>query len=319
MADLPSAGEGAGRIGFLLLPDFPMMSYACAVEPLRAANTIAGRRLYDWRHFSLDGGPVFASNGVSIVPDGKVGDPADLDLLLVCAGGNPASFDHAPTYGWLRGLSRHGVALGGISGGPYVLARAGLLDGRRATIHWEHLAPFTEAFPALDVTGTVFEIAGDRMTSAGGVAVLDMMIALISQSHGAALGVAVGDWFLRRELAAGGAPQRIDPRDRFGVRNPRLLRVLVHMEAHVGEPLDRAALARLAGVSLRRLEGLFAEQMSTTIARHAFGLRLERARALLRQSAMPVTEIAAACGFASPSHFSRAYRARFGTAPTADR
>ncbi len=306
-------------VGFLLLPGFPMMSYAAAVEPLRAANAIAGRPLYGWRHFSIDGAAVAASNGVPILPDGGVGDAADLDLLLVCAGGNPSGFDHPPTYHWLRALARRGVRLGGISGGAYPLARAGLLDGRRVTIHWEHLAAFTEEFPALDVTGTVFEIAGDRLTSAGGVAVLDMMIAVISEEHGAALGVAVGDWFLRRELAAGGEPQRMGPRERWGTRNPRLLRVLVHMEAHLAEPLDRPALARLAGVSLRRLEGLFAEEMGTTIARHLLALRLDHARRLLRQTALSVTEVATACGFESPAHFSRAYRARHGLPPSADR
>lgn len=311
--------EAVETVGILLLPDFAMMSYACATEPLRAANRLSGRTLYVWRHYSVDGAPVPASSGVPIPVEGRVGDDASLAALLVCAGGNPGGFTHSPTFAWLRHLARRGVTLGGISGGPLVLARAGLLAGRRSTIHWEHLPAFAEEFPLLDVTGTVFEIDGDRMTSAGGVAALDLMIEWIGRRHGLALAADIGDWFLRSELRAGGAAQRMSPRDRFGVTNPKLTRVLVQMEANPVAPLDRRALARIAGVSLRQLELLFAHHLATTIGRHALGLRLDRARRLLTQSALPVIEVSTSCGFRSASHFARAYRARFGIAPSAER
>lgn len=306
-------------VGFLLLPDFAMMSYACATEPLRAANRLSGRQLYSWHLFALDLAPVEASSGAAIVPDGRVGDDVRLDRLFVCAGGNPAAFDHPATFSWLRALARKGVTLGGISGGPYMLARAGLLQGRRCTIHWEHLPAFAEDFPELDATGTVYEIDGDRMTSAGGVAALDLMIELIGRDHDSTLGAAVGDWFLRSELRAGGSAQRMGPRERYGVNDPRLLRVLTHMETHLADPLDREALARLAGLSLRRLEMLFADELGTTVGRHVLALRLDRARSLLAQSGLPVIEIATACGFQSASHFSRSYKDRFGVPPLSDR
>ncbi|MBH0237744.1 GlxA family transcriptional regulator [Methylobrevis albus] len=313
-------------VGFLLVDDFALMSYAAAVEPLRAANRIAGAELYRWRHVAVGAGDVRASNGLAIVPDGHVpvpgaGQPADggFDLVLVCAGGNPAGFDHPPTYAWLRGLARAGVRLGGVSGGPWLLARAGLLGGRRCTIHWEHMPAFVEEFPDLAVTGSVFEIDGDRVTAAGGVAVFDLMLELIADAHGRALAAAVGDWFLRQELRGGGRPQRLAPADRFGVGDPKLLRVLAHMETRIEEPPRREDLAALAGVSLRRLEALFRDRLGTSIARHGLGLRLERARTLVVQSRLSLTEIAAACGFASAAHFSRSYRARFGRPPRADR
>lgn len=305
-------------VGFLLLPDFALMSYACATEPLRAANRLSGRPLYAWRHYSPDGAPVAASNGLSIVPDGAAGDDRPLDLLLVCAGGNPAAFRHAPTIAWLRALARRGVRLGGISGGPVVLARAGLLDGRRATLHWEHIPAVREAFPDVSVTGTVYEIDGDRVTGAGGVAALDLMIELISRAHGRALGAAVGDWFLRSELRAGGSAQRMDLRQRTGVRDPRVLAVLARLEEAPEAPLDRATLAALAGVSVRRLEGLFAETVGTSMGRHLLGLRLDRARQLIGQAGLSVTEAATATGFQSASHFARAYRLRFGVNPSRD-
>lgn len=307
------------RAGFLLVPDFAMMAYAAASEPLRAANRISGRALYRWRHFSPDGGPVMASSGVPIVPEGRVGDSAALDILFVFAGGDPAGFDHPPTLAWLRALARRGVVLAGISAGPWILAKAGLLAGRRATIHWEHLPAFVEEFPDVETTGTVFETDGDIMTCAGGVAALDMMMEWIGRDHGHDLATAVGDWFLRQELRGGAAAQRMSPSDRFGVSDPRLVRVLAHMDADPVAEHRRAALARLAGLSVRRLEALFADQLGTTIGRHALGLRLDRARRLLTQSTLSVIEVATDCGFASASHFSRAYRARFGLPPRAER
>ncbi|WP_083463963.1 GlxA family transcriptional regulator [Prosthecomicrobium hirschii] len=313
---LPESAELA--IGFLLLPDFAMMSYACASEPLRAANRLSGRTLYRWRHFSVDGGPVMASSGVPIVPDGRIGDDVRLDALFVFAGGNPSTIEHGPTEAWLRTLARRGVRLGGISGGPFLLARAGLLAGRRATIHWEHLPAFAESFPDVGTTGTVYEIDGDRMTSAGGVAALDMMIELIARDHGAALAAAVGDWFLRSELRAGGTPQRTGTAERLGIADPRLLRVLSHMEANPTEAPSRLRLARIAGLSVRRLEDLFAAHLGSTIGRHALALKLDRARRLLTQSGLSVIEVATACGFQSASHFSRSYRTRFGIPPSAD-
>jgi len=306
-------------VGYLLLDGFALMSYAAAIEPLRAANRLAGKPLYAWRHIAVSGSEVTASNGLVILADGRVGEALPLDLLLVCAGGEPSGFDDAPTYAWLRGLAARGVRLGGISGGPYVLARAGLLAGRRTTIHWEHLPAFAEEFPNLFVTGASFEIDGDRLTAAGGVAAFDMMIEVIAADHGQALAARVGDWFLRRELQGGEAPQRLSLRERYNVANPKLLRVLAHLETHPDAPPSRAELARLAGVSLRQLELLFRKHLGTTPARHALSLRLDRARALLRQTAMSVTEVAAATGFADAGHFSRAYRGRFRRAPREER
>ena len=144
---------GSSRtVGFLLIPGFALMSYAAAVEPLRAANLIAGQTLYRWWHAAPEGRPVTASNGVPIVPDIGIGTERNADMLFVCAGGNPATFSDKGTFAWLRRLARRGVTIGGISGGPYILARAGLLDGHRATLHWEHQPAFSEDFPDIEVT-----------------------------------------------------------------------------------------------------------------------------------------------------------------------
>lgn len=316
---IPVTGAPAKVIGFLLIDQFALMSYASAIEPLRAANILAGRDLYEWRHVSMTGRPVTASNGVSVAPDHQVGDAVELDTLLVCAGGNPAAFDHAPTLSWLRRLARQGVRLGGISGGPYVLANAGLLDGYRCTIHWEHAPALAEAYPDLDLRHSLYEIERGRLTCAGGIAALDMMVDLIEQDHGGALGAAVGEWHLRTQVRPGGAAQRMTLRERFGVSSEKALRVLAYMETHIEEPASIGRLAEVAGATPRQLQRLFLQHLGVTPMRQYLTLRLDRGQTLLQQTTMPLTEIAVACGFVNPNHFSRAYRERFGHPPREER
>lgn len=303
-------------MGFLLIPGFALMSYAAAVEPLRAANHLSGKCLYRWWHAAPGEGPVTASNGVAIIPDVRPGDTGRPDMIFVCAGGNPATFDDRATLAWLRRLARRGVVVGGISGGPYVLARAGLLDGRRATLHWEHAAAFREAFPAVEVVPSLFVIDDDRITCSGGVSALDMMVALIARDHGHDLAAAVGEWFLLTHIREGMGPQRMDLRHRLGVSDDRLLAVLRKMEATIEAPESRAALADLAGVSLRQLERLFRSELGHGVHAHYLSLRLDRARQLLRETSMPVLEVALATGFGSASQFSRAFARAHGMTPT---
>jgi transcriptional regulator GlxA family with amidase domain len=309
----------ATRVGFLLLPDFALMSYASAVEPLRAANRLAGRDLYAWRHISLDGEAATASNGASIRADHPIGEAIDLDVLFVCAGGNPARFENRAAYRWLRTLAHKGVAIGGVSGGAYLLARAGLLDGYRATIHWEHLPAFSEEFPHLAMERSLFVIDRDRLTCAGGIAALDLMHALIERDHGHDLAAAVSEWYLHTEVRLGSGPQRMALHERFGVSNPKLLRALSEIERRLEEPPTTRELAALAGTSVRQLERLFALHLKTTIGAHGLRVRLARAQTLLRQTSKPILEIAVMCGFASASHFSRTYREAHGHPPKAER
>ena len=307
------------HIGFLLIPDFAMLPYASVVEHLRAANRLSGRRLYRWSHVSIDGAPVSTSSGMRFAVEGGVGGQEAFDLLLVCAGGNPALFDHAPTFAWLRTLARRGTVLGGISGGPYLLARAGVLGGYRFTIHWEHAPALIEDYPDLDLRRSLFEIDRDRLTSGGGIAPLDMMHAVIARDHGAGLAVAVSEWFLQTQVREGGGPQRMPLRKRLGIAHEPLLRIIERMEQAIEQPLPRPELARLAGVSPRQLERLFRQHLGCSPGDYYLGLRLDHACKLLRQTALSVMEVAIACGFASASHFSRSYRRRFARAPSLDR
>lgn len=307
------------HVGFLLTPGFAMLPYACAIEPLRAANRLSGRELYRWSHISVSGASAEASIGVRFPTDYTVGTNAPFDWVFVCAGGNPALFDDAATIAWLRRLARRKVRLGGVSGGPYILARAGLLEGYRFTIHWEHAPALAEEYPHLDLRRSLYEIDRDRVTSGGGAASLDMMHEIIAAEHGADLAVAVSEWFLQTHVREGGGPQRTALHERLGVASAPLLRAVRRMEQSLEHPLSRQDLAASAGVSLRQLERLFRRHLGRSLGEHQMELRLDHARHLLRQTGMAIIEIAISAGFASASHFSRAYKARFGHAPKAER
>ncbi len=307
------------RVGLLLVPGFALLPYASIVEPLRAANLLGARRLYEWVNLAPDGRSSEASSGTVIPAACRLADAPPLDLVLVIAGGNPATFRDAPTFEWLRRVARGGARMGGVSGGPWILARAGLLRAYRLTLHWEHAAPFAEEFPDLDLRRSLFELDRDRFTCSGGTAPLDMMHALIARQHGAALAVAVSDWFLQTQVREGQNPQRMALRHRTGTSNRAVLQALEAMEAAAENPIPRAALAQAAGVSLRQLERLFRLHLGRTPNEHYKLVRLDRSRLLLQQSGLSIIEVAVASGFGSASHFSRAYRQAFGRTPSSER
>ena len=306
----------AQSIGFVLLPGFAMMSFASASEPLRAANLLAGRELYRIRHFGTEGGAVVSSAGIEVATDPVAQALPELAMLFVCAGGRPADWGAPQIHAALRRLSRSGTRLGGISGGAYVLAAAGLLADRDFTIHWEHAAALKEAFPALEPRPARYVLDRDRLTCGGGVAPLDMMHALIGERMGPAFARRVSDWFLHTEIGAASAPQRAALAERYGVHRPPLLAALERMEAVIEAPLSRAEIARYAGVSVRQLDRLFAGHLGRSFSAVYRSIRIRHAIRLLRQSPLEISEIALATGFASPSHFARMIRAETGLSPS---
>lgn len=306
------------RIVVLLTPEFALMSYSSAIEPFRAANKLSGSNLYVWSHVSPDGQPVRASNGVMIVPDSGTRDGIEGDLLIVCAGGNPAGFQHPPTFAFLREAARSRIPIAGVSGGPLLMARAGLLDGYRCTIHWEHAPAFAEEFPQHDLRRSIFEVDRDRLTCAGGTAALDMMHGLIAREHGSELANAMAEWFLHTHVRESGDTQRMPVRERLQVKHPKLVKVLETMETSLENPKGREKLAQTVSISVRQLERLFRSYLGRSISDHYMSLRLRRARILLMQSTLSIMEVAVATGFVSASHFSRTYRRCFGHPPRND-
>jgi len=307
-------------VGFFLVPQFPMMSFAAAIEPLRSANRMRGETLFEWRLYSRDGASVSASNGVDIGVHGGLDDEAaNLDLVLVCAGTRDAGADDGALGRWLRTHARRGAAIGGISLGAYALARAGLLDGRRCALHWESLAAFSEQFPRVRTTFDLFVVDGHRRTCSGGTAALDMMLHLIAEREGRALANDVSEQFIHPRIRGTHDSQRMAVQARLGVANPKLIAAIGMMEASSEETRPVHAIAADVGLSPRQLERLFARHLQARPARYYLQARLGRARTMLLQTTKPILDVAVACGFASASHFSRCYRALYGHRPSDER
>jgi len=306
-------------VGFYLVPEFPMMAFASAIEPLRAANRMSGERLFAWQLYSRNGDPVRASNGIDIAVHGAVGADARLDLLLVCAEPHHADAADAAAVKWLRGLARSGVAIGGISLGAFVLADAGLLDGRRCALHWESLAAFAERYPRVRTTTDIFVIDGDRFTCAGGTSAMDMMLQVITERDGRALANDVSEQFIHPHIRGTQDPQRMAVQSRLGVANEKLIAAIAMMEESNEEPRPVQEIAADVGLSPRQLERLFAKYLRASPSRHYLKMRLDRARAMLLQTTKPILDVAVAAGFTSASHFSRCYRAAYGHKPSDER
>lgn len=296
-----------------------MIALASCVEPLRAANHISGKMLYDWSTVSVDGEGVTASNGLRLVPDESLCSMGGMSPLIVCAGLGLTEFRNAAALARLRELARSGVQLGGVCTGALPLARAGLLDGYRCTIHWENVESFVEEFPDLDITATLFEVDRNRFTCSGGTAPLDMMVSAVSHDHGEDLGIQVAEFLLHHSVRHPHEFQRLSLRYRTGISHPKLLAVIAHMEAYIESPVPLSELGRSAGLSNRQLERLFRENLNKTPSRYYLELRLRRARLLIQQSSMTILQVAVATGFTSSSHFARCYRSYFGMPPRNER
>ena len=318
MAD-DSGVRGHRTFAFFLLPQFSILPFTSAVEPLRAANRLSGKALYRWFVVTKDGAPVRSSSDIEIVPNFALETAPRPDVMTVVAGMGAEKYEDKKVFGWLRRLGREGIEIAALSTASYVLARSGLLDGRRCTIHWENLAAFQEEFPDLDITDELFEVDRGRMTCSGGTAALDLMLTRIAVDHGRQLANLVAEQFIHERIRDNHDQQRMALRNRLGVSHPRLLQVIGLMEDNIEDPMPRARLARQAGVSTRQLERLFRKYLARTPTQYYLELRLARARNLLVQTSMSVLDVALACGFVSASHFSKCYRECFNKTPREER
>ncbi len=314
--------EKPRRFTFLLLDRFTMLPFAAAIEPLRLANRAAGRDLYSWRLVGPGKDRATCSNGTSVVLD--AGLDADIvperdDVIIVCGGTDIAREAKRSVLNWLRKQARGDATLGAVCTGSWILAEAGLLDGRKATIHWENHDGFAEAFPQVDLYRSVFVNDGNRLTAAGGTSSIDMMLHLIADAQGDALATEVADQMLHTTIRTNQDRQRLSIPTRIGVRHPRLAAVIARMESNLEDPISPATLAADAGMSTRQLERLFRRYLNRSPKRYYMETRLARARNLLMQTDMSIIEIALASGFSSPSHFSKCYRAFYGGTPYRER
>lgn len=313
-------------IVFFLVPDFTMMAFAAALEPMRAANRMAGYEAYRWRVASADGNPVRSSNGVEVSAVSSLAEERRKltgherpSMVIVCGGLNIETYSDKTVFAWLREEYNRGVALGGLCTAAYVLAAAGLLADRRCAIHWESLPGFAEKYPKANVFADLFEVEDNIYSCAGGTAAMDMMLQLISEDFDEGLINRVCEQLLTDRVRSPSDRQRLPLRARLGVQNSKVLTIIELMEANLAEPLSLIEIADGVGLSRRQIERLFRQEMGRSPARYYLEIRLDRARHLLIQSSMPVVEVAVACGFVSASHFSKCYRELYARSPQQER
>lgn len=313
--------EGLCRIGMVLLPGFNGMACHAFIDPFRAANYLRGTTLYDWPILSLSGGTVSGSNGFAVANTTALSDASQsLDFIVVNASFSPESFRDGPLFSWLRRQVRRGAILCGIDTGAIVLAAAGLLDGRRAAVHYDHIAAFRELFPTVSVDESLYVIDADRLTCCGGMAAADMALEIIRLQQGLDLANAASRYVFHERLRGGDEGQLPDKREPVGYSVPaRLREAIILMERNLEFPLSIGEVTRRVGLSQRQFERLFRAHTGVTPVRYYVDVRLDRARGLVTQTDMAIVDIATACGFQSASLFSRTYKKRFGITPSADR
>ncbi|MBV9755022.1 MAG: GlxA family transcriptional regulator [Hyphomicrobiales bacterium] len=307
------------RVGFFIVPDFPMLAFTAAIEALRVANWVSGRTLYEWVLISEDGGPVIPSSSIAMHPHAAMSDAGGLPIVFFCAGVGGSKYVNRRVFAWLRRLARNKVTLGSIGTGTYALARAGLLKGYRCTLHWEEIERFSREFPDLLLTTNLFEVDRDRMTCPGGTASLDMMFFLIQKQHGRDLAWDTAEELLQHGVRSARDPQRMSLQFRTRVTDPRLLVVIEAMENNVEDPLSLQRLCEISGLSLRHLQRRFRQVLGRSPKSFYRQLRLQSARKMLMHGTRSILDVAVANGFVSGSHFARRYSAEYGRRPREDR
>ena len=307
------------RFVFVLIENFTLLSFSSALDALRIANRMSGKKLYDWIFIGENEEFVSCSAGTQFKLDNSLIELHRDDTILLCGGTSIQESTTRKLVGWLRREARRGLIIGGLCTAAYPMAKAGLLDEKKATIHWENQDSFAEEFLEVELTKTVFVCDGNRYTTAGGTSSIDLLLKIIADEHGEELANAVADQMIYSSIRTDQDTQRLSVPTRIGVRHPKLSKVIQMMEINIEEPISPSILAKDVGMSTRQLERLFRRYLDRSPKRYYMELRLQKARNLLMQTDMSVINVALACGFASPSHFSKCYRAHYDTTPYRER
>ena len=307
------------RFVFVLIENFTLLSFSSALDALRIANRMSGKKLYDWIFIGENEEFVSCSAGTQFKLDNSLIELHRDDTILLCGGTSIQESTTRKLIGWLRREARRGLIIGGLCTAAYPMAKAGLLDEKKATIHWENQDSFAEEFLEVELTKTVFVCDGNRYTTAGGTSSIDLLLKIIADDHGEELANAVADQMIYSSIRTDQDTQRLSVPTRIGVRHPKLSKVIQMMEINIEEPISPSILAKDVGMSTRQLERLFRRYLDRSPKRYYMELRLQKARNLLMQTDMSVINVALACGFASPSHFSKCYRAHYDTTPYRER
>lgn len=302
-------------ISFVLVPQFTLLAFTAALEPLRAANQLAGTNLFEWQILSENGDAVIASNGVVVTPDEALSELSSSQYVFVCGGVEPELTTSAELADWMRLQWRRGRFVGSLCSGAYTLARAGILKDKRFTLHWENIPGFREVYPHLDPKQLTYCMDCRVITCSGGVAAAEMALQLVIEHYGPELGQAAMNMCLLTNMRKADDPQVLSLAARIGTRNAHVVRAVAYLEASIEDEFHLSDCAAHAGVSVRQLQRLFKKYLGVNPTEYMSNLRLQRARMLLSETNMSVTEIALACGYGSSSNFSKSFRKKFGVSP----
>ena len=304
---------------FLLLNDFTLMSFSGAIETMRLSNQLSGKPHFKWRLAGESGDTVTCSAGIAVPVDIGLDELHRDDTIIVCGGVNIEKNTTPAVLNWLRRETRRGVGVVGLCTATYTMAKAGLLHNKNATIHWENHDGFGEVFEDVDLSKAVYIVDGNRATAAGGVAAIDLFLRVVGEQVGQDLAVDVADELIYAAVRTERDTQRLSIPSRIGMRHPKLSSVIKTMEDNIEDPISPAVLAKDVSLSTRQLERLFRRYLNRSPKRYYMELRLQRARNLLLQTEMSVINVALACGFSSPSHFSKCYRSHYDITPYRER
>ncbi|MCP5087114.1 MAG: GlxA family transcriptional regulator [Rhodobacteraceae bacterium] len=304
------------RYCFLLLPEFTLLAFTSAVEPLRIANQLSQKALYQWQVFSEDGNPVCSSSGIEVNVTGTLTGVTKDQTLVICSGIKGYDAASAKTLSAMREHNRFGGSLGGICTGAITLARAGLLENKKFTLHWENQPAFVEAYPNLEFSKRIFEIDGNIFTCGGGAAAIDLMLRIIARDYGDDFSAMVADMCLHGVRRFERTEQRSSLASAINTRNPKIIQIVKLMLENIENPLDLDDLAGSVGYSRRQIERQFKKALGQTPWIYYRNIRVDHGRGILAETDMSISEVAVACGFTSAAHFTRSYKARFGETPS---
>jgi len=302
-------------VNILLLPAFSNLTLAAAMEPLRVANRVIGRVHFRWRLISESGQAVSSSSGLSIGVDAGIADAENCDALFVIASFDVERQITDAVRRYVRRVAERGALLGGLESGAYVLARAGLLDGYRATIHWDDWPNFSERFPRVNIATDRFVLDRKRFTTGGALPTLDFMLYLFQQLFGLSVALSVSGSLIYEQEHTPDEAQHSVSAGLLRWRDPQLVDAIRLMEANIENPLEIADIAAQIGFSARELQRRFKNKMQITPVAYYTSLRLTVGLRLIENTGKTVNDIAIQCGYNSGSAFSRVFRTHFGHSP----
>lgn len=303
------------RIGILLFDRFSNHCLANTVEPLRAANMLLGRRVYDWSFMSPDGASVRSSSGLPVAAETALSKSGNGDVLFLIPSYEHQKYLTPAVMRSLRAAAGRYDVLAGLDMGSWLMAAAGVLDGYQAAIHWDEVDNFQEAFPDVDVTRARVVMDRDRWSCGGAMTAFELVLRMIGDTHGEALRMEVASLFMQGEMIGetGRGLQRMS------AGNGQIEAAMAIMREHIEDPLRMGEIAGALEISQRKLERLFVAELGAGPQKVYRRMRLLAAHRFVEQTRLSVVEISIRCGYRDPSAMTRAFREEFGLSPRAVR